>query len=198
AKSVSSLSEVFKEPIGSAVQVPGLILNAGAESFTSRCYAQQQDRATGTCIILSSGAAPLKGTMVTVTGKVGRIDGERVLLDAYLQPTGVPGEPAALGLSGRALTSANLSTQGLLVEIWGTVSHVAPDRSFFTVDDGSGLTDGMGHPGIRVVCDGNLQQIAPPAQGAVVTVKGISGCENDGSLPVIRPRLQSDIIVILH
>jgi hypothetical protein len=195
AKSVSSLGEAFREPLGSAVRVSNLIVSAGSESFSSRCYAQQEDRSAGALIIPSQGSPPAKGTKVTVVGKIGNVDGEKALADAWIVVSDAPGEPKPLGLAGRVFMSDNLSTQGLLVKVWGRVEYVSPDGSFFMVDDGSGLIDGKGHPGIKVVCSGTVNSIVPPPKGTVVVVTGISGCENNGLVQVIRPRSQSDIVV---
>ncbi len=61
----------------------------------------------------------------------------------------------------------------MLVKVWGTITSA--DSSGFYLNDGSGLTDGTGPKGVKVV--GGLVGYQPyvPAAGDVVAVTGISG-----------------------
>jgi hypothetical protein len=186
------MDQALSETSGSYVQVSGPVLTAGSESFTGRYYAEQEDRATG-CLVAAAGSVPAKGTKVVITGKVGSIDGERALLDGTLSPLTQPGVPSPLGMAARMLTPSNLTSQGLLIKVWGQVSYVAQDNSYFTIDDGSGLTDGAGHPGIKVNCTGTVSAVTPPTLDSFVVITGISGCEQNGSVLVIRPRSMEDV-----
>jgi len=66
---------------------------------------------------------------------------------------------------------------GLLVRVFGKVTHAAPDH--FYIDDGSGLSDGSASAGIRVA----LYGAPPPEQGALVRINAISACHKpDGQI----------------
>ncbi|HUV04113.1 MAG TPA: carboxypeptidase regulatory-like domain-containing protein [Armatimonadota bacterium] len=192
-KPVSSLSAAFAEAAGTYVRVSGPIVTAGSESFTSRFYVEQENRAIGSLVVRASGPSPEKGTRVEVTGKVGQLDGERALLDSVMKALEAADVPDPLGMITRSAGPAHLKTQGLLVTIWGRVTYVAADDSHFVVSDGSDVDDGAGPPGIKVICTGTVEGITPPAQETFVQVTGISGCEQNGALPVLRPRSDADI-----
>ncbi len=83
--------------------------------------------------------------------------------------------------------ASGTNTIGLLVKIWGKVTYIG--SNFFYVDDGSGLSDGSGYPGVRV------EHPYSGTLGRYVTVTGISTCKKSGSklIRVIRPRDGNDI-----
>ena len=194
AKPVPTLSAAFAQPAGTCVEVASPILTAGSESFTSRFYVEQEDRAIGSLVIRAGGVSPAKGIRVKVAGKVGRSDGERALLDAVMTTLDTPGVPEPVGMVTRSATPGYLTTQGLLVRIWGRVTYAAGDGSYFVVSDGSDVNDGAGHPGIKVICTGTVEEITPSEQESFVQVTGISGCEQDGAVLVIRPRSGADVV----
>ncbi|MCL6520371.1 MAG: hypothetical protein K6T99_11115 [Armatimonadetes bacterium] len=82
---------------------------------------------------------------------------------------------------------------GLLVCTTGRVTYSNPSYSYFYIDDGSGIMDSSGYPGIRVLRSG----LSAPDVGKYVVVTGISSCWKSGSdiYRLLRPRAQSDIIV---
>ncbi|MBI2841932.1 MAG: hypothetical protein HYX78_00875 [Armatimonadetes bacterium] len=89
---------------------------------------------------------------------------------------------------------------GLLVKVWGRVTHKAADGSYIYIDDGSGLNDGNagGHLGVRVILNGlvnPITKIISDNPASYVAVTGLVGKLNDGGLtvPVIRPRGDADI-----
>lgn len=68
---------------GTAVQVSGLVVSAGAEVFADRIYVQSTDRTRGLLVVPVS-SAPGTGARVTVTGVLGSASGERALLQAVV------------------------------------------------------------------------------------------------------------------
>ena len=90
-----------------------------------------------------------------------------------------------------------LNNIGLLIKTWGKVSYVAPDNTYFYINDGSNRNDGSGHIGLRVACD-NLADgasITPPIVNTYVAITGISSTIviETKIQPNFRPRGQSDI-----
>ena len=188
-----SLGEAFNYPHGTVVRVDGVVVTAGAESFADMVYVETPDRSCGTRVVMNGGAAPAMGDSVIVTGTVDQIDGEKAIVDAEVDVVGPANAVLPLSTSGRTLLWP--LTQGLLVRTYGEVAYIAPDSSYFTIDDGSGLTDGAGNPGLKVTCDDALVPITPPTAGSYVVLEGVSACENGGAVPVVRLRSASDIHV---
>ncbi len=82
AKPCSTLAEALGQPDGTAVQVSGLIVTAGVESFSDFFYVESPDRTRGIGVQLASGEMPGMGATVQVVGVVGSVRGERTLMDA--------------------------------------------------------------------------------------------------------------------
>ncbi len=91
---------------------------------------------------------------------------------------------------------------GLLVRMWGVVTHVDQAGKFFYIDDGLGRQDGSGFTGVRASYDNLLPGIVftPPAQGDIVGVTGISSTIliNSKIQPMLRPRRGEDMQVFYH
>ena len=191
AKVCSSLGDALAEPEGTVVEVAGLMVTAGSESFASRVYVENTWRVSGALVHLASGPAPPRNRYVTVTGVVGSVDGERALINATIAgTTSMPPMPP-WSASGRQFQQSPL-TRGLLMRTWGCVTYVAPDSSYFLLDDGTGIADAQGRKGLKVSCE-TVNPVTPPAVGQFVMVVGISSCENGGGVPVLRVRDQADI-----
>lgn len=159
--------------------------------FPDRVYAQRPDRSSG--IGLMTGAAASPGDIISATGYMVTLDGERVAAQAEVLVTGrAPAPPSPLfcrtahlggGAQGNQpgvvddavvsppALSAALNNIGLLVCTGGRVTFADPARKIFYLDDGSGLRDGSGQTGVRV----QLENGTVPAAGAFVLVTGISG-----------------------
>jgi hypothetical protein len=194
AKPCASIAEAIAQPEGTAVQVTDQVVTAGSESFTDRFYIESSDRACGVGVQLASGQLPARDRLVQVVGVVGSVDGEERLLNAAVTTgAGVP-SPSPLGMTGRGLASSGAPGQGLLIKAWGTVTYVAPDSSFFLMDDGSGVPGVAGRNGLKVACEGTVAGISPPAVGQFVIVTGVRGRENNGTVAVLRPRGPEDIV----
>lgn len=199
--SLGSLSNLAN---GTLIQTDA-VLTTSSTDFPDRMYVEQQDRACG--IKLKSSTVPsgyIEGDIVTVVGTLATVDGERTLQGANLSKVSHqnPLRPMALGnkwLGGATLGNRlgvdygkGLNNLGLLTTVWGKVT--ATGWTYFYVDDGSGLSDGSGFDGIRVLCDG----LTKPAKDKYVRVTGISSCEQpagtSATIPAMRARRQSDIV----
>ena len=196
AKQCASLAEALAEPAGTAVQVSGQIVTAGSESFADRFYIESPSRTCGARVQLSEGQIPSIGSQLQLTGVIGTVDGERAILNAKIG-SNVPTSPLQpLAMAGRAFIPATGLARGLLVKTWGTVTYVAPDSSFFLLDDGTGIPGVAGKTGLKVQCSGAVTTITPPQVGQFVIVAGISGCESGGTVPVLRLRGPEDITTL--
>jgi hypothetical protein len=119
-------------------------------------------------------------------------------------------EPLPVFLPNRSLGGANATpeTKGvtngtgarnlhILVKTWGKVTYVGSGtEKFFYIDDGSQSNDRSGHTGLKV----NSRELSMPALGSMVMVTGISSSEelNVRVVPVLKPRRQSDIVVVVR
>jgi hypothetical protein len=207
-----SIQDIKKLPDGITVRCEGLVSSTEASpsssDFSDRHYLQSADRSEG--IMVYYGAGPdliARGTYVTVTGVMGRINGERAILSPAINSGQIIGEPRPIGMTNvslgggssnyvagspstgqKGITGASgLNNMGLLVKIWGSVvetdSSVPP--TWFKVDDGSRSA--------RVKC---LLPTGVSAPSGFVKLTGISSCEDDesGNLSrVLRLRAAGDI-----
>ncbi|HOK52873.1 MAG TPA: CARDB domain-containing protein [Armatimonadota bacterium] len=174
-------------PDGTAVVIPSVVVTA---VFPGEVFVEQSNRACGIRLLTSSN--PPVNAVVRVTGVMATEDGERVIKFADISETGATQNIKPLGMAAVRLSGqqdfVGLSNSALLVKVAGTVT--AYGTGWLTIDDGSGLTDANGNPGIKVRCDG----ITPPTSGFHI-VTGISTTEvvNGIKYPVIRVRDTSDM-----
>lgn len=129
-------------------------------------------------------AAPLAlgiGDRVWFTGMVTNVDGEPQLQEVrivsqesggpLLDPLGVINRSIGNDPSG-SLNYVGMSTVGLYVRTWGTVTGVIADSRVAYIDDGSHFRDALGlHQGLRVQFPAG---VSLPAVGSRVSVSGIS------------------------
>ena len=174
-------------------------------------YIQEPDRACGIKVVDAINAASVApGDLVSVTGFIStNASGERYIEASTTEITGSiePPVPAAMinrtlgggdfhynattgaGQKGVSGVAYGLNNVGLLVRTTGKVTAIGSD--YFYVDDGSNLSDGSGHTGVRVA---NVPA-ATVSVGNHVGIVGISGLE--GSDPsfrrVLRPADTADV-----
>lgn len=170
-------------PDGKAVVVTGGVVTA---NFGTELYIEQPNRACGIRVAAASGVQV--GRSVKVTGVTGVSNGERAILFGDVTDLGAANAIKPLAMPARSLAgragSSGAGNVGLLVKVAGKVT--AYGTGWFTIDDGSGLVDIGGKPGVRVRCEG----IAAP-QGGFRTVTGIS--TTYGGHAFVRVRTASDI-----
>lgn len=165
AASSMTLSAAKAKQDGFTVYLSGKIVSAEYNGFF---YIEEPDRTSGIKVI---GQASV-GSVVTVNGTIGTVQGERTITAAGVTETpGVaPIEP--IGLNNRAL-GEGLNPVGLYVTIWGRVQSADAANGTFTITDGSGAA-------IKVYGFANA--------GDYVSVTGAVGAELAGSsvVPVLR------------
>lgn len=196
-------------PDGVLANVRGCVVTA---VFDGVFYIERPDRSWG--IAVAGPGSVAEGDAVNVLGRMATVAGERRITASETvkaqQGQAVPG-PLALacrnigggpiGLYTPGITGGSgANNTGLLVKCAGRVTRVAPDNTFFCVDDGSGVTDESGFAGVRVAAAGLAGggTIQAPPVGSVVSVTGISSVYSSASgiKPLLRPRRQSDVVVL--
>lgn len=156
-------------------------------------YALELDRSSG---ILLLTAGPSVFCRARVGGKLSTSPtGERVVVLPDLVVLGPAPGVSALRAAGSRIggaysgpygapvgSSAGLNNTGLLLAVHGRVTFVGAD--FYALDDGSGLTDGEGHSGLRVAA-GSLPL---PAVGSYGSVSGFSSVHAAGppGIPMLK------------
>lgn len=190
------------------MKADGVKVNLAGQNVTlvlsDRFFIEAPDRSNAVAVIPASMPSGLQaGTSVDVVGSVRTDAGGARYVDgaAGVQGSASPVPPVGmacatlggedwlsdpitgagqLGVSG----GRGLNNVGRLVRVWGTVSWSGQNHSghTFYLDDGSGLSDGSGHPGVKV-----LSQEQPAAVGEFSSVQGAVWLENAGDriVPVI-------------
>lgn len=193
------LSSLRSLPDGATVELVGVIVIAGASELGSMIYVESPDRTCG--MRIASSAPTQVGDLITVTGTMGVVDGERAILNATVSvvSSGNP-IPAPLFMAQKSLGGgqagynpgipgqAGLNNLGILVAAAGSVT--ATGSGCFWFDDGSGLTGESGNAGVKVLSS------AAVSAGQSIRVTGVSSAYLDGSSArcVIRTRSASDVI----
>ncbi len=203
------------QPDGAKVVLDSMTVTAGTNQFSTTFYVEDNDRSSGIKVSTgSSGISALVGNSLDIVGTIGTVTGERTVTNpsAYLVASSSPvPEPLVMqtkqvgGSTLNAYTPGvydglGLHNTGLLVRVWGRVTNVNATSKFFYLDDGSGYRDGSGQVGVQVFCGGlaSGNSITLPAINQFVTVTGISARKvvSGRTIPMVRPRNQSDIALI--
>jgi len=171
-------------------------------------WLEEQDRSAAIKVL--SSASVTRGNKVSVAGVLGLSGTQRALIgDVVVNSGGTWPIPSPLGMGQSTLGGASVNALtpgimdgksayniGLLVKCWGTVTYSDssnPNDKFFYIDDGSGLSDGSGHFGVKVRCG----SVSPPNTGMVM-ITGIVASEQAGIkvVPVILIRDENDIMTL--
>jgi len=196
----TSVYQVKSSENGASVTLTGKVVSAGPAEFTGIMYIQEPDRSSGLKVELGSAQTDATiGSFVTVIGALQTLAGERTITNPAVTVTGSGNPPSALSMvnrdvGGSALNSytpgvtggVGLNNIGLLVCVWGRVTTIGSD--YFYLDDGSGLSGGLG---LKIITG----TLAKPGSSQYAVAVGISSVEVDGSIvrPVIRARREGDL-----
>jgi len=167
----------------------GMISKVVTAVFQGYIYLEEPGRSAGMCVVPGE-AAPAAGTLVDVGGTMSQLaSGERCIVDAAIHVTGTS-SVRPLGMNHKLLggdmsgpgspwlPGYGLTNVGLLVTIWGKVTHVDEAERVFYLDDGSMLDCGSpqsGVTGVRVLGP-LLSEEDLPGLTELVSVTGISSC----------------------
>ena len=200
---VSSIVESKQAADGASASLNGVVVS---RVFGNTFYVQNPDRSSGIRVVASQPFAYGRGAVVGVNGIVKTTAaGERyielvsssLLDDGSAEPLKMVGRNlggadffynAISGTGQRGVPGGSgLNNIGLLVGAWGRVTHAG--SGFFYLDDGSGLADGSGHAGVRVI----LHSGSIPLAGDYVSLSGASILDASSTGPVIWVEHDGDI-----
>jgi hypothetical protein len=176
----------------------GVHVTMGSDKIISvgkpdKYFVQEPDRSAGIAVLGGLGTDPLTpGTIRKVAGLVSEKNGERVIYGdgSRSQNMGTTTAPKPLDVTGRSLgggalgkvrgveQGTGLNNLGLLVKTTGRVTYVAPDKSYFLLDDGSAIADDPAGLGVKV--HRQTVMTSPPALNSYIAVTGVAR-------PYIRP-----------
>lgn len=196
-------------PDGATANINGRVVTGVYDELV---YVEEPDRAWGIGVTGAAGVS--EGDVISVLGPMATVAGERRVLASEVNVLAHGGQvPAPLAMRARNLGGGAFGTHtpgvvggtgcnnvGLLVRLTGRVTGVASDSSFFCIDDGSGRTDDSGWAGVRVTLAG-LEPgviVTPPKVGEQVVITGVCSVYTgvSGLQPQVRPRRQSDVVVL--
>lgn len=177
---VSTIEQARALTNGTLVAIDGKVVS---RRFNGYFYMQEPNGTTGIRVSSASTAAS-EGKVVNVIGTVATLPtGEKQIIaqvvgvagDGEVRPIAMcnqdlggvaaPGRPGVFGGTGP-------NNMGLLVTLFGKVTYVG--SGFVYIDDGSGLSDGSGNVGVKVMLNG----VEAPSLNEYVEVTGISGVES--------------------
>lgn len=177
---------------GTFIQLRPEVVIGGTAELGGFFYVESSDRSAGIRVATTQTIA--EGSMVTVTGTVGTISGERQIsahdVDTISTGNMLPGPVSFV----QRFLSQPPDASGLLVRIWGRAYSGPAGSNWFYVDDGSGVKDLLGNVGTKVI------GLLPPGYvDKLVTVTGICSVELSGSqnLRIVRMRRSSDIALLM-
>ena len=199
-----SLTETISTPIINLVQAASpaeakaleddayvaLTANTSA-TFTDFLYVEDEDRFSGIRVNKPGHSVPANRSAVVNGAMRTSDDGERYI-DASDIVTGDTVDVKPVFMNNRAvgggfweydsvtkagqagIAGANgLNNIGLLVRVFGKVTYSGTD--YFYIDDGSGVNDGSGHPGVKVM----VHEAAVPDEDTFVSFTGVNSCYKD-------------------
>ena len=152
-----TVADARSKPDLSVVSLRNKVVTA---SFSGHFYIEEADRTSG--IKVTAASSPARGTLVTVTGTLNTLNGERQIGASSIITGDTATVPDPLGLGNLAVGGgpagpytpgvfggAGLNNIGLLVSCWGEVKAIVGSYYMY-IDDGSKLRDGYGYEGVRV------------------------------------------------
>jgi len=170
-------------PAGAYVELYDKEVVAGSDDLVGRVYLEEGDRSSGICVLTS--ASVNRGSLATVIGVVGMVDGAPAIIASsvttHLQPAGDGIRAVGLKNSSAGIPDSGLSASGMLVRVWGSITGL--DSDGFTITDGSST-------GLKVLTNYALSPVTSPAAG-MVAVTGISTTVN--GCPALIARQAADI-----
>jgi len=200
--SVVRISDLWATDDGVSLSLPNKVVTACTDGAF---WIEETDR-TAALKVLWPGTVS-RGHAVNVYGELHGLTAQRVFNATFVEDLGATYQPVLpVGIIQRAIGGSAINENtpgisngtglyniGMLVRIAGTVTYSntdEPQSKYFVLDDGSGLTDGNGHAGIKVNCG----SATPPSSGTA-RVTGVVDAETDGErvAPVIVVRDPAEI-----
>ncbi len=207
-----TVTALKSQPDGTAAKITAVVTWVFADS--DEFYIQSGPPGDASGLLVCGGAAGLSvGQTATVSGLLGRQNGERALHAAQVAPGAAAQEPKPFVATNRSLGSAGVGDNpgisgeamgyganniGLLMKSCGRVTGMVYDDlgyPVFYIDDGSNLNDGniFGYAGVRVEM---MQWMMAPATGTFVSVTGVSSIYRPEAQHNRRLRVRSDADIV--
>ncbi|MCE5314128.1 MAG: TIGR03790 family protein [Armatimonadota bacterium] len=208
------VADAFNSPDGQGVCAAKKVVTAvfaGTGGWKYEFYIQEENGYNGIRVLSNTFVG--KDDLVTVVGDLSGESSERTIcasLVAYMDSLMTPLKPVFM--LNRAVGGGNISSItkgvtggvglrniGVLIKTCGKVTYIGGGgEKFFYIDDGSALSDGSGHKGLRVDCGAVCESAAAEiglVTGENVIVTGISSCETiEGRIiPKVKIRDLSDV-----
>lgn len=196
----SSIREALEQS-NPSVLINGCVVTSDLGVLTGDAfYVEDASRAAGVKVAAAPGFPNLTaGQRLSLRGEIGAdASGEPLIVGSAVLGVTDGDELGPLGMPGKSVGGTGLTSLGLLVRIWGMVTHVAAGGGYFCLDDGSGKSDGLGHSGVPVVLSDLVESVPSgsiPSVGSFRSVTGIVGLADlgGGAVPVVRIRGVSDL-----
>ncbi len=189
---VSSVAAAKAQGVGTLVGLSGADMHVTG-AYDGFFYLEDDNKAVGIRVVSSETVAV--GNGVALAGQIASADGEMYINATSVTPDTAEVKIGPLGMNNKAHGGdAELSNIGLLSRIWGKVTYLSPDWTYFYVDDGAGVSDGSGKTGIKVY---NYDGWIIPGEQDYVAVTGVASMD-PGGIPVIRMRLSLDDLSIVY
>jgi len=193
------INDLWSQPDNTSLQLLNKVTTC--KSGTS-FWVEEPDRTAAIKVIYAT--PPSKDRIVNITGRLSSVMLEKVLVATAVTdvsaaaPIISPIFMSEKALAGAPINSGTPSAAGakglynvaMLVRLAGSVNTVDSVTKTFYLDDGSGLTDGVGK-GVKVICGS-----AAPPQSGWATVTGVVSIAKVGSVtyPIIIIRDAGDLL----
>ncbi|MHB9036530.1 MAG: carboxypeptidase regulatory-like domain-containing protein [Armatimonadota bacterium] len=201
----SKLSDLKSLADGSRVKLTeAKVATVNSATFSDGSYyIEEPNRFFGIKVVPNAAnPAVLLGDRIGLIGVVGTDTNNERFIGLQSVTGQAAGDPLnTLGVANKStVAAAGASVSGMLVRVWGKVTYKDPNGLYIYIDDGSGLNDGSGQTGIRVMLGGLVNafsKVIPDSPLPYVSVTGVVGKIQDGSLyvPVIRLRGDDDLTI---
>lgn len=186
---LSRLSDLWSQPNGGAFVLSNKPVTASAGGAF---WIEETDRSAGLKVLWPNAIS--QGHAVNVYGFLQLSGLQRAMAASSVEDIGdSPWAITPVGMVRRTIGGVGLYNIGMLVRIAGSVTYSNTDNpaaKYFVVDDGSGLTDGNGHMGLKVICG----SATPPTSGTV-RVTGVIDTEtvSGKAVPVLVVRDAAEV-----
>ncbi len=174
-------------PDGAAARLDGAVVT---RVHADRFNVETSDRSAGVAVM---GAGAQLGKQVELLGTIDASGPERVfVLASIVNQSDAPSTPAPLGMTNKSADAADPDSIGLDIRLWGRITRIAPDDSYMTIDDGSGLPSSAGATGIKLTGDLNASRFT---EGGFISATGSLSAERVGATDYRVLRVSSPVDV---
>jgi len=173
--SATDIAGIKNVPVGVPVSLSSATNTCVTAAFSGFFYLEDANGIAGIKVVSPAGS-PGIGDIVSVSGTLAENDGEKYInAPSFTVDGSADFRCKPWAVTGRTHAGPGLSDMALLMRIWGKVTWVSPDGSYFFVDDGSGVVYEAGKSGVKVI---NADLLVTPAVGDYVGCNGVASMDN--------------------